>query len=195
VFVPAARAIPFVPLLSGQHASDTNRGAVEYSYAVYPYLLAASAGTLVGMAQGALESFADRAGSRAMSFENPDRQSASPVAQFQAGEIAMQIESALALGRQAMASLHQHAVQGEEVPVEERVRLRAVVAYVTRLSADAATALSRIGGASSFRLDILGQREARNAAMLSNHALLNYEANMSVFGALKLGNAPQTPFL
>jgi hypothetical protein len=69
----------------------------------------------------------------------------------------MRIESALALGRQAMATLHQHAVQGKEVPVEERVRLRAVVAYVTRLSAD--------------------------------------EANVSLFGALKLGNDPQTVFL
>jgi alkylation response protein AidB-like acyl-CoA dehydrogenase len=135
VFVPAARATPFVPLLAGEHASDANRGAVEYSYAVFPYLMAASAGTLVGMAQGALESFTDRTLNRAMSIENPDRQSASPLAQFQAGEIAMQIESALALGRQAMVSLHQHAVQGEVVPVEERVRLRAVVAYVTRLSA------------------------------------------------------------
>jgi alkylation response protein AidB-like acyl-CoA dehydrogenase len=195
VFVPAARAMPFVPLLSGEHASHANRGVVEYSYAVYPFLLAASAGTLVGMAQGALESFADRAGQRATSFEDMGRQSVSPVAKFQVGEIAMQIESALALGRQAMASLHQHAVQGSAMPVEERLRLRAVVAYVTRLSADAATALSRIGGATAFRPDILGQREERNAAMLSNHALLNYEANLSVFGALKLGNDPQTVFL
>ncbi len=31
--------------------------------------------------------------------------------------------------------------------------------------------------------------------MLSNHALLNYEANLSVFGALKLGNDAQTVFL
>jgi 3-hydroxy-9,10-secoandrosta-1,3,5(10)-triene-9,17-dione monooxygenase len=195
VFVPAARAMPFVPLLSGEHQSDANRGVVEYSYAVYPFLLAASAGTMVGMAQGVLESFADRAAHRATSFENPGRQAASPVAQFQVGEIAMQIESALALGRQAMSSLHEHAVQGTAMPAEERLRLRAVVAYVTRLSADAATALSRLGGASAFRYDQPGQREEHNAAMLSNHALLNYEANLSVFGALKLGNEAQTFFL
>lgn len=29
----------------------------------------------------------------------------------------------------------------------------------------------------------------------SNHALLNYEASLSVFGALKLGKDPQTIFL
>jgi 3-hydroxy-9,10-secoandrosta-1,3,5(10)-triene-9,17-dione monooxygenase len=195
VFVPAARAVPFLLLLSGQHASDANRGVTEYSYAVFPFLLAASAGTLVGMAQGALESFADRAASRAVSFEDAGRQSASPVAQFQAGEAAMQIESALALGREAMASLHRHAARGTEMTVEERVRLRAVVAYITRLSADAATALSRIGGATAHRLDVPGQRETRNAAMLSNHALLNYEANLSVLGALTLGKPPQTIFL
>ena len=33
------------------------------------------------------------------------------------------------------------------------------------------------------------------SAMLSNHALLSYEANLSLFGALKLGNDPQTIFL
>jgi hypothetical protein len=68
--------------------------------------------------------------------------------------------------------------------------------FVLLLAGEHASDANRgAGGATSFRLDIPGQREGRNAAMLSNHALLNYEANLSLFGALKLGNDPQTIFL
>lgn len=195
VFVPVARALPFPPLLGGEHASESNRDAVEYSYAVYPFLLSASIGTFVGMAEGALESFVGRAAHRSTSFEDPTPLSASAVARFQAGEIAMMIESASALARQVIASLHHHAALGTPVPVEERVGVRAAIAYATRLSTDATTALSRIGGATGFRLDMPGQRHQRDAMMLANHALLNYEANLSVLGALTLGDAPQTIFL
>jgi alkylation response protein AidB-like acyl-CoA dehydrogenase len=195
VFVPEARTLPFPPLLGGQHASAANKDAVEYSYAVYPFLLSASIGTFVGMAQGALESFTRRAAGRMTSFEDPTPQAASQVARVQVGEVAIMIESALALSRQVIASLHQHAVAGTPVPVEERVRVRAAVAYVVRQSADAVLALARISGATAFRLDMPGQRHLRDITMLANHALLNYEANVSVLGTLTLGRTPETIFL
>jgi 3-hydroxy-9,10-secoandrosta-1,3,5(10)-triene-9,17-dione monooxygenase len=195
VFVPAARTLPFPPLLGGEHASEANRHAVEYSYAVYPFLLTASIGTFMGMAQGALESFAERAASRATSFEDRTSQADSPVARLQTGEIAIMIESALALSRQVIASLHQHAAAGTPVPMEERVRVRAAVAYAIRQSTDAVAALARIGGATAFRLDLPVQRHLRDSLMLANHAVLNYEANVSVLGTLTLGSAPQTIFL
>lgn len=195
VFVPAERTLPFPPLLSGEHASEANRDAVEYSYAVYPFLLTASIGPFIGMAQGALETFAGRAAGRAVSFEDRTPQAASPVARVQVGEIAIMIESALALSRSVTASLHQHAVEGTPVSVEERVRVRAATAYAIRQSADAIIALARTGGASAFRLDQSGQRHLRDVMMLANHAVLNYEANVSVLGALTLGSAPETIFL
>lgn len=195
VFVPAERALPFAQLLGGDHVSEANRGITEYSYAVFPFLLAASAGTPIGMAQGALESFLARAPKRTTSFENADPQSTSPVAQFQVGEISMAIEAALAISRGAIASLHLHAIQGTPVSTEERVRVRAAVAYATRLSADATTALSRIGGATAFRLDIVGQRHQRDAAMLSNHAHFNYETHLGLLGSVVMGNEPRAMLL
>jgi alkylation response protein AidB-like acyl-CoA dehydrogenase len=195
VFVPADHVLAFLPLLGGDHASESNRGAVEYSYAVLPFLLAASMGTPIGLAQGALESFLERAPKRSTSFENKQPQSTDPVAQFQIGQISMTIEAALAVARSTIAALHRHAVDGTEVTTAERVKVRAVVAYVTRLSADVTTALSRIGGATAFNLDIPGQRHQRDASMLANHALLNYEANLGLLGSVVMGDEPRTPFL
>jgi 3-hydroxy-9,10-secoandrosta-1,3,5(10)-triene-9,17-dione monooxygenase len=195
VFVPEARTLPFPPLLSGQHASVANKDAVEYSYAVYPFLLTASIGTFIGMAQGALESFTGRAAGRATSFEDPTPQAASPVARVQVGEAAIMIESALALSRQVIASLHEHAAEGTPVSVEERLRVRAATVYAIRQASDAVVALARISGATAFRVDMPGQRHLRDLTMLANHALLNYEANLSVFGQLTLGSTPETIFV
>ncbi|ANP50029.1 alkylation response protein AidB-like acyl-CoA dehydrogenase [Streptomyces griseochromogenes] len=139
VFVPHDRALPLPGLLRGDHASAANAGVVEYSYAVFPFLLSASVGTPIGIAQGALESFVERAPERATSFENPARQATSPVTQFQLGEISMSIEAALAISRDTIAALERHAVQGTPMSTEERIRVRAAVAYATRLSADATT--------------------------------------------------------
>jgi 3-hydroxy-9,10-secoandrosta-1,3,5(10)-triene-9,17-dione monooxygenase len=195
VFVPEDRAMFFPPLLAGHHASETNRGETAYSYAVFPFLLLASAGTLIGMAQGALQSFLERAPHRAVSFENPQRQPADPVTQYQTGEIDMLIKSALAVVRDTIDTVHRHAVEGSEVTPEQRVEVRATVAYATRCATEAATRLSRIGGAGAFAVDVAGQRMNRDLAMLSNHALLNYEANLELLGSLVLGNKVDSLFL
>jgi 3-hydroxy-9,10-secoandrosta-1,3,5(10)-triene-9,17-dione monooxygenase len=195
VFVPTERAMFFPPLLAGTHASNLNRGEVEYSYAVFPFLLLASAGTLVGMAQGALQSFLERAPNRATSFENLEPQATSLVIQYQIGEIDMLIKSALALVRDAISTVQQHASEGSGMTPQDRIDVRAAVAYVTRCSTKAATNLSRIGGASAFRLDVTGQRMNRDLAVLSNHALLNYEANLGLLGASLVGNPVESFFL
>ena len=195
VFVPATRALSFPPLLAGQHASAANRGVPEYSYAVAPFLLSASIGTPIGLAQGALESFLARAPQRSISFENPAPQSTGPLTHVQIGEIELTIESALAIARESIASLHRHAVDHTEVSTAERVKVRGVMAYATRLAAQAATGLARIGGAGAFHLDVAGQRHQRDVTMLANHAVLNYEAGVGLLGAAMMGNEPQTFFL
>lgn len=195
VFVPAERAMPFPPLLGGNHASVANRDVLEYSYAVFPFLLSNSFGTPIGMAQGALESFLERAPKRRISFEDVGLQSTSPVAQLQVAEISMKIDAALAIARQAASSLHRQAAEGTPVGTGERVRTRAAVAYTTRLSAEVTTDLARIGGASAFGLDVAGQRFHRDATMLGNHAYLNYEANLGLLGSTLMGHEPQSLFL
>lgn len=195
VFVPAERAMAFAPLLGGEHSSETNRGVLEYSYAVFPFLLSNSFGTPIGMAQGAFESFVERAPKRRYSFDNPIPQADSPVSQFQVGEIAMKIEAAVAIARSTVAFLHTSAEEGHQLTTYERARARAAVAYTTRLSSEAGTDLARIGGASAFSLDVPGQRFHRDLTMLGNHAYLNYEANLGLLGVVELGREPKTLFL
>jgi alkylation response protein AidB-like acyl-CoA dehydrogenase len=183
------------PLLAGEHASEANRGETEYSYAVYPFLLLAGVGPLVGMAQGALRSFLERAPKRGTSFENAEPQTTSPVARYQVGEIDMQIKSALAFIREITDMVQWHAAAGSNLTRQERIDVRAAVAYVTRCSAQAATNLSRIGGAGAFNLDVAGQRMNRDLAALSTHALLDYEANLGLLGSFLMGNPVESRFL
>jgi 3-hydroxy-9,10-secoandrosta-1,3,5(10)-triene-9,17-dione monooxygenase len=52
-----------------------------------------------------------------------------------------------------------------------------------------------MAGASSFSLGVVGQRHMRDAVMLANHAVLNYEANVGILGSLVAGNEPKSFFL
>jgi hypothetical protein len=55
--------------------------------------------------------------------------------------------------------------------------------------------INAISGASSAHLDVPIQRFLRDASTLANHAVLGYEANLTLLGKELLGLDPQTPFL
>jgi alkylation response protein AidB-like acyl-CoA dehydrogenase len=195
LFVPDARAMPMGPLFGGGHRSERNRDEPLYRYAVFPFLLSSSYGTPIGMAQGAMEAFLELVPGRTTSFEDPTPQAESPNAQLDVAEAAMEIESCLLLARRATGLIHERGVAGEPVTKAERVRARADVAFTTRRSLGVVRRLSAISGASSARLDAPIQRYLRDASTLANHAVLNYEANMTLLGKELLGLDPRTPFL
>lgn len=195
VFVPNERAMEFPPLLQGQHQSQRNKGAVEYSYAVFPFLIASSASAPIGMAQGALEGFLGRASNRRISFEDHRPQPQSEITQLQAAEMQMRLDSALLLARELVGKLHRYSEAGTSPSLEERAKARAIVAFTTRVSLDVVNTVTSIGGAGAFANESPAQRYHRDITMLSNHAYLNYEANLKVFGSVLLGNEITSLFL
>jgi alkylation response protein AidB-like acyl-CoA dehydrogenase len=193
--LPAARAMPMGPLLGGGHRSERNRGETVYSYAVFPFLLSASFGTPIGMAQGALEAFVERAPARRTSFDDLGPQAQDPVTQVRIGEVEMQIQSALALARATTAGVHRHAEEGRELSRDGRIRARASVAYTTRLSLRAVQALHELSGASAGALASPIGRYLRDSSLLANHAFLNHEAHLRLLGGHLLGTEPESMFL
>ena len=183
------------PLFGGGHRSDRNRDETLYRYAVFPFLLSSSYGTPIGMAQGALEATLERIPGRSISFEDPTSQAESATAQLDVAEAALEIESSLLLARQATGLIHERGVAGEPVTKAERIQARAAVAYTTRRSLHVIQRLNAISGGSSSYLDVPMQRFLRDASTLANHAVLNYEANLTLLGKDLLGLDPQTPFL
>ena len=166
-----------------------------YSYAVFPFLLSLSYGTPIGMAQGALEAFAHRAGSRRTSFDDLTPQEEDPITQLQVAEAEMQIECALALARATTGAIHAHAQDGVPLDREGRIRARANVAYTTRLSLRAVQALHEMSGASVGALDAPIGRFLRDSSLLANHAFLDYEAHLRLLGGHLLGAESETLFL
>jgi alkylation response protein AidB-like acyl-CoA dehydrogenase len=195
VWLPAARAMPMGPLFGGGHRSERNRGETVYSYAVFPFLLSLSFGTPIGMAQGALEAFAERAGARRTSFDDLGLQAGDPVTQVQVGEAAMQVESALALARDTCRTIHRHAEEGRDLDREGRIRARAHVAYTTRLSLRAVQSLHELSGASAGAIGSPIGRFLRDSTLLANHAFLNREAHLRLLGGHVLGAEAETIFL
>jgi len=147
------------------------------------------------MAQGALEAFAERAATRRTSFDDPAPQAQDPVTQVRVGEVEMQIRCALALARDATASIHRHAEEGVALDRDGRIRARADVAYTTRLSLRAVQALHEMSGASAGALEAPIGRFLRDTSLLANHAFLNYEAHLRLLGQHLLGVDSETIFL
>jgi alkylation response protein AidB-like acyl-CoA dehydrogenase len=195
VALPAARAMPMGPLFGGDHRSERNRGETMYSYAVFPFLLSLSYGTPIGMAQGAIEAFAERAPTRRTSFDDLAPQAEDPITQLRIAEATMQVECALALARDTTASIHRHAAEGVPLDRRARVRARANVAYTTRLSLRAVQTVHEMSGASVGALDAPIGRFLRDSSLLANHAFLGYDAHLRLLGGDVMGVQAETVFL
>ena len=196
VFVPEARAMPIVPLFQGEHKSKTNRGEMPYSYAVFPFLMASSLGTPIGIAQGAMESFLERLPQRKASFETPLLPAAeSPRIQYAVAEAQMKIDLALLMARGTVELVHELGVKRQPMPLADRVRVRAYVGHVTRLCRDAVEALLPVSGANAHYDRVPVQRFFRDEEMLCNHGVLDAGNNLQLYGRMLVGLEPGTPFL
>jgi 3-hydroxy-9,10-secoandrosta-1,3,5(10)-triene-9,17-dione monooxygenase len=196
VFVPDARAMPIVPLFQGEHKSKVNRGEMPYSYAVFPFLMASSLGTPIGIAQGAMESFLERLPPRKASFENPLLPAAeSPRIQYAVAEAQMKIDLALLMSRDTVELVHGLGVKRQPMSLTDRVRVRAYVGHVTQLCRDAVETLLPVSGANAHYDRVPVQRYFRDEEMLCNHGVLDAGNNLQLYGRILVGLEPGTPFL
>jgi hypothetical protein len=72
-------------------------------------------------------------------------------------------------------------------PVEDRVRLRAQIAYGAHLCLTAVRAIADISGSSAHLLSNPLQRALRDVSMISTHAILEINSSLELQGRLMIG--------
>jgi alkylation response protein AidB-like acyl-CoA dehydrogenase len=195
VFVPSHRTLATVAALQGRYASEANRDRPLFRTAFFPFVLVASMGAPVGMAQAAMDVFLERLPGRTITYTHYADQAQAPVTHLQVAEAAARTHAAELLARDLSRRLDEAAGEGRELTVAERAQIRGEAALVVRECRTAVEILADASGASSIQTAVPIQRICRDIRALSIHAALNWTTNLEVHGRVLVGADPQTPFL
>jgi hypothetical protein len=150
-----------------------------------------AAGTPVGIARGALETFRERLPGRGITYTTYTNKAEAPVTHLQIGEAALKIDSADAHMRLACRELDNHA--GEKLSMLGRVKARAHVSAATGLAREAVDVLFYASGASAIQSHVPIQRFQRDIQALSNHAIMHPQTTVELYGRVLCGLPPNTP--
>jgi 3-hydroxy-9,10-secoandrosta-1,3,5(10)-triene-9,17-dione monooxygenase len=190
VFVPAYRAFPLPDMLEAKYPARHNAGDLYFNYPLAAVLTANAGGTPIGIARGALEAFFDRLPGRGITYTTYTNKSEAPITHLQVGEASLIIDSADSHVRRAAALMDRR--QGGTMPLEDRVKVRAYIAYATGLARQAVDLLFFSSGASSIQTNVPIQRFQRDMQALANHAILHSPTALELYGRVLCGLAPNT---
>ena len=186
VFVPAHRYVP----LGGPDAEAVERndrgsyGAVGAS--LIPWTLATP---VIGMAQGALNTFEDKTRSRVSAFLHQEvSKMGGP--QMRIAAAAAAIDAARALARSDIREMIERGGAADSFSDEDRVRFRRDHAYAVNLAYDATMMLARASGASSLFESHPMQRFMRDVHAGSMQLIANWDEQAESYGRVRMGLEP-----
>ena len=189
VFVPEHRTVA-TPLLRegnapGRHLHDTANQRIPQQ-CILPYSLASP---IVGMAQGAVETFEQRIRQEASAREgNP--LSSIPSYHLRLAESAAEVDAARLIMQRDCREIMERAHRDELPSIDDRARYRRDHAYVTRLSVRAIDRLFEASGGHSLYASSPMQRFHRDAHAASHHVGLSWDALAEQYGRVRAGLEP-----
>ena len=194
IFVPEYRTLA-VEQMKGCAAPGMARNAAPLYrlpvFDMFPYVVAATA---LGLAQGALEVFAEETRHRVTSYSTT-LMSDHATTQLRLGEAASAVEAAeMLLVSNCLSAMA--AAEASRVPsTGEKIRLRRDGAYAARLCTRAVDLLFEAGGGEFLYDDKPLQRAFRDVHAAQSHYALAWDVAASAAGKFMLGIAPDIPTL
>jgi 3-hydroxy-9,10-secoandrosta-1,3,5(10)-triene-9,17-dione monooxygenase len=194
IFVPEHRALP-VDLMKGCSAPGAVLNPAPLYrlpvFDMFPYVVAATA---LGLAQGAVKSFAEDTRHRITSYSTT-LMSDHSTTQLRLGEAASAVEAAELLMLANCQSAMQEAEASRVLTREEKIRLRRDGAYAARLCTHAVDLLFEAGGGEYLYEDRPMQRTFRDVHAAQSHYALAWDVAAATAGKFMLGIAPDMPTL
>ena len=192
LFVPAHRMLAFSDVIAvtppGREIPDNHLAAFGFpSFA--PTVLVMP---IVGMAQAALDAFADTAAG-ATRMARPgvfEKVAESPLIQQMVGRNQARLDAARIMLETHLRDGADKVLGGQDLSVEERVTLRRDQGFAARSSVEVVNELFTKAGASGGDASSPVQRNWRDANMAALHATLDFEATSALAGQQRLGVQP-----
>jgi alkylation response protein AidB-like acyl-CoA dehydrogenase len=190
VFVPEHRWVPMV----GQYPDGVAaQGRGSYGVPIPSLIPWTLVTPLIGMAQGALNTYEDKTRTRRTSVTHEEvARSVGP--QMRIAQAAAAIDAAKALARQDIRELIERGGRLDTFTDEDRVRFRRDHAYAANLAYDATMQLARAAGASSILETHPMQRCMRDAHAAAMHMVASWDDQAESYGRVRLGLEPNGQF-
>jgi alkylation response protein AidB-like acyl-CoA dehydrogenase len=191
LFVPTYRTCELPAMIEAQYPERHNSSNLYYRHPLATVLSVNAAGTPVGIARAALETFRERLPGRPITYTTYANKAEAPVTHLQIGEAALKIDSADAHMRLACGSLDDNA--GVTLTKLARVKARAHVSAATGFAREAVDLLFYSSGASAIQTHVPIQRLQRDMQALANHAIMHPQTTTETYGRVLCGLEPNTP--
>lgn len=195
VHVPAHRVMPMGALLQEQYGSVHNLGSQVFRTPLVPTGSATVNGTVLGLAQGAMEVFRERLPGRGITYTGHTDQSLHPLTHLQLAEATMKIDEAEFHANRAAELLDSKGASGEPWAMSERALVRLDSSFVNRRAKEAADVLNSASGGSANYTSLPMQRIVRDLQAVNLHALMNPNTNLEMYGRVLLGLDPNTHYI
>jgi alkylation response protein AidB-like acyl-CoA dehydrogenase len=150
-------------------------------------------GPVLGMAQGALDSFTETMKSKVKTSLKAGASTtagAVPATQMRVADASARIDAAIALLLGSVEPFESKVASGQAVTIEERVRIRRNVGFAARQAFEAMNILAEGAGASSFALGSPFQRFWRDLMVGVRHVTLDTDAIYTMVGQERFGMEP-----
>jgi alkylation response protein AidB-like acyl-CoA dehydrogenase len=187
IFVPAERAVPFVPF---EKPSPAYSGPF-HRLSVWPPV-ACNAVSALGIAQAAIDDFIELADKKAHAYTEKTLRDRSMV-QFRLARAEAKLGSARAYFHAVFDEMWQHAVSGGYLDMTQRTKCQLAASNVVMTSAEAVDLIHSIAGTASIRNESSFPRYCRDIHTITQHAFV-CESRLEAVGQIRLGLEPDWGF-
>ena len=196
LFVPKHRVLPLGAIFSGKVPGLDVPGNTQARFGYPTFGPTALVAPIVGMAQGAIDAFADTArGARRMARPGVFEQVAeSALIQSLVGQAAARVDGVRTLMRTSLEEGQEIVRAGGTLDTEQRVRIRRNHGFAARTSAEVATDVFAKSGAAAADEKNRVQRFWRDANVAALHASIDWDTLSALYGTQQLGLQPQGIF-
>jgi alkylation response protein AidB-like acyl-CoA dehydrogenase len=194
VFVPEHRLVSRQAMGQGLTPGREIHPRASYRLPMFSFIGYCITAPLVGMAQGALEAFEERARTQVGAMTGEKLSAAVPL-QLRLAESASEVDAALLLMRRAVGEMLDAAAAGRELPLAARARYARDRAYAVRLCVRAVDRLFEAGGAHSLFESAPLQRFHRDIHAGAHQVGVAWDPFAEQYGRVRLGLEPSSPFI
>ncbi|HUY20502.1 MAG TPA: hypothetical protein VMV15_14910 [Candidatus Binataceae bacterium] len=191
--VPEHRILNMEAAGSGHSDGRELHGTPFYKLPLYTWLTYSLAAPVIGMAQGAVDSFEELMRGRVEGIGG-GRAAERPANHLRLAESSAEVDAARVLMRRNLRQLIEWGQAGVEMSVDERLRIRRDITFGGMICNRAARRLFDAAGAHAIKRSAPLQRFTRDADAAVHSGVLTWDPTGEQYGRVRLGLAPTSFF-
>jgi alkylation response protein AidB-like acyl-CoA dehydrogenase len=190
LFIPSHRMLTLEQALSGNPPGAAVNKNDLWKVPFFAAISICLCAPLVGMAQGALETYIEQIGvrkTRGAALSTPQSMADFPTIQVRVAEASAAIDAAKMLVKRDCQDIMRIMAEGRELTTEERARNKGDLSFAVRLARQATDLLFESVGGAGLTNDGLIQRYWRDLNAGAKHISVNWDMCSTLYGRVTLG--------